>query len=189
MRLPSFLPLAVLLGACAPSAPSVPAMRPTAVDLPPDVAGSSPPIGEPLKQWCYEVGDAPSRIRPRCEPSPERCDTALAKARRDGLADGFGDPFSECRPMRKDDFTRPRRLSGKAPLYSQEQREAGGGGAAIARCTLTVEGNLVNCQIIKSMPLMDQAILDAMATWRFEPMRFMGRPVSTTFTIPFHFAP
>ena len=32
------------------------------------------------------------------------------------------------------------------------------------------------------------ADLDALATWSFEPVRFVGRAVNTTYTVPFHFA-
>lgn len=188
MRLSIVLPLAVLLGlgACAPS---VPPRSQTAVDLPPDRSDPFLPlVGQP-KQWCYEVGDAPARIMPQCVNSPDLCEVALAKARQGALADGFGNPFSECRAMRTGDFRRPRRLSGKAPLYTRKAREAGVRGKLVARCTVTVQGTIENCHILVSLPLMDKAVLDAMATWRFEPALFMGRAVNTIFTVPFRLVP
>lgn len=188
MRPSLVLPLAVLLGlgACAPPAP---ARSPTRYVMLPDLKDPSIPVGKVPKRWCYEVGNAPAQIRPRCEKSPDLCEAALAEARRGGLADGFGDPFSECRAMRREDFKRPRRLSGKAPFYSPEAREAGVGGKVVAECIITATGTIEKCQIIKSLPALDQAVLDALATWRFEPMYFVGRAVSTKYTVPFVFKP
>jgi hypothetical protein len=137
------------------------------------------------KRWCYEVGNAPARIHPRCEPSPDLCAAKLAEARQRGREEGFGDPFSECRPMRPDDIQRPRRLSGKTPLLSRKAREAGAQGKVVAECLITVEGNAEDCHILVSVPLLDQMILDSLATWRFEPMRFVGRAVRSKYIAPF----
>jgi protein TonB len=188
MRLPFVIPLLLLLAACAPPAPPA---EPTALDLPsePEPERDNRPVGELPKDWCYEVGNAPARIKPDCKPSPEACDVALTEARRGGLDAGFGDPFSACRPMRADDFTRPHRLSGKMPVYSHAAREAGVHGRMRVRCTLTVLGLLEKCQILDSMPLMDQAVLEATTTWRYEPVRFVHRAISTTYTIPLLISP
>jgi TonB family protein len=191
MRLAFVLPLAALLAACTNPAPKVPAEAEgsPALDMPLDRASYSKPVPAATeKRWCYEVGDAPAHIKPRCESSPETCEAALGLARQGGVADGFGNPFSECRPLRSDDFTRPHRLSGKAPVVSSEAREAGLKDAMIVQCTLTTSGILDDCRIIRSIPLMDQAVLTALSTWRFEPSRFVGRPVSIKYTIPFRFA-
>ena len=91
--------------------------------------------------------------------------------------------------MREDDIRRPKRISGKAPIYSQEAREAGVHGKLIARCTITVEGTTENCHIVASLPPMDQAVLDALATWRFNPMLFVGRAVKFEYTVPFVLKP
>lgn len=91
--------------------------------------------------------------------------------------------------MRRDDFTRPRRLAGKAPVFPHEAREAGVRGRVVARCTLTETGTVENCRILRSLPLLDQAVLDAAVTWRFEPVRFVGRAVNMEYTIPFNFQP
>ena len=189
MRISLILPLAVLLGleACALPAPSVPAMSPTARDTPPERIDLFTPISRQPKRWCYEIGNAPARIRPQCTKSPESCEDNLAEARRGGLADGFGDPFSECRPMRQDDIRIPIRISGKAPIYSQKASEAGVRGKLVARCTITVEGTTENCHILVSLPPMDQTVLDVLATWRFNPMLFVGRPVKVEYTFPFVF--
>jgi hypothetical protein len=36
---------------------------------------------------------------------------------------------------------------------------------------------------------MDKAVLDALATWRFDPMHFVGRPVKIEYMIPFILEP
>ncbi len=187
MRLAFAFVLSIFLGACAPP---VPPAEPIAPDLPPDLASYSQPIGgEPAKEWCYEVGNAPAHVKPLCKPSPEACESALAEARRVGVEEGFGDPFSECRPLSINDMTRPHRLSGKAPVFSHAAREAGAHGTVLVRCKLTALGYLEGCRIVRSVPLMDQAVLEATTTWRYEPARFLGRAISTTFTIPIRVSP
>ena len=58
----------------------------------------------------------------------------------------------------------------------------------IAQCMITADGDVKACKIIQSLPLLDQAVLDALATWRFEPSRFVGRAVNMKYTVPFQFA-
>ena len=71
------------------------------------------------------------------------------------------------------------------PVYPLAAREAHVQGKAVAQCTITVEGNLESCKILQSLPLMDHAFLDALTTWRFEPILFLGRPIRALYTVPF----
>jgi protein TonB len=57
----------------------------------------------------------------------------------------------------------------------------------LAKCTITTEGALTHCRIIKSLPYMDQPVLDALATWRFTPIIFEGKAVNVAYTVPFVF--
>jgi TonB family protein len=84
-------------------------------------------------------------------------------------------------------MTPPRLIEGKWPAYSDEAKALGAHGKVIARCTLTEEGVLVDCRIIKSLPPLDQAVLDALATRRYTPTCYKGHPQRVYYTFPFNF--
>jgi TonB family protein len=72
----------------------------------------------------------------------------------------------------------PVRISGRAPVYTREAIAARIEGTAQVKCVITADGSLSNCHILKSVPWMDAAVLDAMSTWRFAPVLAQGKPVS-----------
>ena len=74
-------------------------------------------------------------------------------------------------------MTRPVRLSGEDPSYTREAREAGVEGMLVVRCTITSEGRLEDCRVIKGLPHMDAEVLRALSTHRYSPVTFQGRPV------------
>ncbi len=83
------------------------------------------------------------------------------------------------------ELERPRRLSGDQPIYSREALAARVSGKMAARCMLESDGKLHDCVIVTSLPLVDQALLDALKTWRVEPPKFMGRSVSMPYLVPY----
>jgi periplasmic protein TonB len=80
-------------------------------------------------------------------------------------------------------MVRPTRIGGRDPVYTREAREAHVEGLAIAKCVLQSSGELTGCRLVKGLPFMDRAILDALATYRFTPVLFQGRPVSVEYVI------
>jgi protein TonB len=82
-------------------------------------------------------------------------------------------------------MTRPRRLSGDDPRFSREALEAGVQGTMIVKCVIETDGRLDNCRVIKTLPYMEKAVLEALSTHRYSPVMFQGRAqrVDYTFTI------
>ena len=82
-------------------------------------------------------------------------------------------------------MTRPKRLSGDEPRFSREALEANVSGMMIVKCVIEVDGRLENCRVVKALPYMEKAVLDALGTHRYSPVMFQGRPqrVDYTFTI------
>lgn len=74
--------------------------------------------------------------------------------------------------------TAPVRLSGSEPVYTPEALAARVEGDAQVKCTVTEEGKLVDCTILRSVPFMDRAVLEALASWRFSPATRRGRAVA-----------
>jgi TonB family protein len=77
---------------------------------------------------------------------------------------------SEAPPSRSaGEYTAPVLISGAVPEYTQEALDARVGGRVSARCRITKTGRVTGCQTVESIPLMDKAVLDALATWRCKP--------------------
>ena len=75
-------------------------------------------------------------------------------------------------------MTRPERVSGADPVYTREALEAHVQGLMIVKCVIGVDGYLSNCRIIKPLPYMEKAVLDALSTRRYKPVTFQGRPIT-----------
>ncbi len=79
-------------------------------------------------------------------------------------------------------MTRPERLAGPIPQYTREALEAHVQGLMIVKCVITIEGKVEKCRIIKPLPHMEQAVLDALYATRYKPVTFQGRPVQVDYT-------
>jgi len=79
-------------------------------------------------------------------------------------------------------MTRPSSISPDEIQFTREAREAKVSGTMIVRCLITTEGALQNCRIMKSVPMMDQAVLSSLAQHRGAPVLYQGRPVAAEYT-------
>jgi len=80
-------------------------------------------------------------------------------------------------------MTRPEQLSGEPVRYTREALAAQVEGTILLKCVITIDGRLDNCRVIKPLPHMSQAVLDAVSTWRYKPVRYQGRPVAVDYLI------
>ncbi|WP_239469822.1 energy transducer TonB [Archangium violaceum] len=79
-------------------------------------------------------------------------------------------------------MTPPEMLSGAAVRYTPEALVARVSGLVIARCTITREGAVEHCRILKGLPYMDEAVIEALESRRYRPVLFQGNPVSVPYT-------
>lgn len=77
---------------------------------------------------------------------------------------------------------RPKKLSGRDPEYSAQALAAKVSGLMIVRCVIETDGRLEQCKVIKSLPHMEDAVLSALATHRYTPVMFQGRPQRVNYT-------
>ena len=56
-------------------------------------------------------------------------------------------------------------------------------GVVIVEATTDMYGRVQNVNIIKSVPLLDQAAVDAVRQWVYEPMVINGRPRGVIFVV------
>jgi periplasmic protein TonB len=88
-------------------------------------------------------------------------------------------------------MTRPVLISGPGgkmvPEYTPQAREAQVEGTMLVQCTITPEGSVTSCKIIKPVPLMETQVLQFLAGSKYTPVMFQGRPVQVNYVLKFTF--
>jgi periplasmic protein TonB len=86
------------------------------------------------------------------------------------------------------DVLRPLKVSGPTPLYTEIARRARIEGVVIVEAIIDQRGEVTNVRVLKSLPLgLDQAAVDAVSQWRFEPATLNGKPVAVYYTLTVNF--
>jgi protein TonB len=81
----------------------------------------------------------------------------------------------------------PRKIVDVHPLYPEMARSARVEGTVILEAVLDTSGHVTQLRVLKSVPLLDQAALDAVRQWKYTPSIYYGRPVSVLLTITVRF--
>ncbi len=71
---------------------------------------------------------------------------------------------------------------GKPVSYSREALEARVEGTMIVKCTITVEGRVERCTVLKTLPFLEEAVLENLYSSRYAPVTFQGKPVAVGYT-------
>jgi protein TonB len=82
----------------------------------------------------------------------------------------------------------PTKTHSAAPIYPPTAREAGVQGVIILEVVIGVDGAVSNARVLRSIPLLDQAALDAVRQWRYEPTLLNGVPTPVIMTVTVNFA-
>lgn len=77
---------------------------------------------------------------------------------------------------------KPPRIVDAAPVMPQVARQAGIRGVVILEITIGTDGRVSDVKVLRSIPLLDQAAIDAARQWRYEPTRLNGAPVPVIMT-------
>jgi protein TonB len=75
------------------------------------------------------------------------------------------------------------KLTDVAPRYAADALAAHVQGPVIIEATISADGTVTPVRVTRSIPLLDQAALDAVRQWRFAPILFDGTPVSLVITL------
>jgi len=81
----------------------------------------------------------------------------------------------------------PRKTVDVRPVYPEVARLAHVEGTVILEAVLDTRGYVTQLKVIRSVPFLDQAALDAVKQWRYTPSLYGGRPVSVLMTITVRF--
>ncbi|MBI4276289.1 energy transducer TonB [Candidatus Uhrbacteria bacterium] len=81
----------------------------------------------------------------------------------------------------------PQRLEHVLPEYPAIARTARVQGIVIIQATINETGLVVEAEVLRSIPLLDQAALDAVRQWRYMPTLLNGKPVPVVMTVTVQF--
>lgn len=73
------------------------------------------------------------------------------------------------------------------PRYPEVARQARVEGIVILEAKADEQGNVVDAKVLRSIPILDQAAIDAVKQWKYEPMLIDGKPRKIIFTVTVRF--
>jgi TonB family protein len=82
----------------------------------------------------------------------------------------------------------PERTKYVAPGYPEIAQAANVTGIVIIEALVDEEGNVGTAKVVKSIPLLDQAALDAVMQWKYTPTLLNGAPVPVVMTVTVNFS-
>jgi TonB family protein len=82
----------------------------------------------------------------------------------------------------------PTKIKDVRPAYPPVAREAGVTGVVIIEVRIGTDGSIEEAHVLRSIPLLDQAALDAVKQWQFVPTLLNGQPVPIIMTVTINFA-
>jgi protein TonB len=81
----------------------------------------------------------------------------------------------------------PTRVKNVNPVYPEEAKAAGVSGVVIVEIRIGTRGSVAEARVVRSVPLLDQAALDAIYQWEYEPTMLNGEPVDVLMTVTVNF--
>jgi protein TonB len=174
----------------APVPPPPPVTRAPTAAAPTPAAPTNPDIAPTF---------APEAIKPEvAAPGPP--DLGLPPGA--GVPEGIGivatdkpivitppDPPRPAVPVRVGDLpVTPRKIVDVRPLYPEIARAARVEGTVIMEAVLDTNGRVTQLRVLKTVPMLEQAAVDAVRQWRYTPSLYGGHPVSVLMTITVRFA-
>jgi periplasmic protein TonB len=156
-----------------PREPARPRTLPSqAIVAPTEVPDAEPPEQEPIESLASggveggEAGGVPGGI-------PGGVTGGVVG----GVVDGTG-----ARMEFDERMTHPQYLGGPSPQYTAKALEREVQGTMIVKCVVTAEGRVHGCRVLKSLPFMDRAVVDALERRRYRPATLGGQPVEVDYT-------
>ena len=86
------------------------------------------------------------------------------------------------------DVKPPTKIKDVPPVYPFIAQAAKVGGMVIIEAVVGPDGRVTDARILRSIPLLDRAALDAVSQWVYTPTLFNGVPVAVIMTVTVTFA-
>ena len=147
-------------------------------------AGAVIPIGQEVEAQRKEAEAVGASIATGAAAAQQQ----TAKGVLGGVVGGVVSPVEPVAPVRATGEIKPPKLIKMVqPVYPEEARKAGVEGIVILEVTTDQSGRVASVRILKSVPLLDQAAIEAVKKWLYEPMIIDGKPTPVIFTVTVNF--
>jgi len=81
----------------------------------------------------------------------------------------------------------PKKLKHVAPIYPDIAKQARVQGVVILECTISPQGKVTNVTVLRGIPLLDTAAVEAVKQWVYTPTLLNGVPVPVIMTVTVNF--
>jgi protein TonB len=81
----------------------------------------------------------------------------------------------------------PKKLKNVPPSYPEIAKQARVQGVVILECTISPQGKVTDVKVLRGIPLLDQAAIDAVKQWVYSPTLLNGVPVPVIMTVTVNF--
>jgi periplasmic protein TonB len=81
----------------------------------------------------------------------------------------------------------PKKIKNENPTYPDIAKQARVQGIVILECTISPQGKVTDVKILRGIPLLDQAAVDAVKQWVYTPTLLNGVPVPVIMTVTVNF--
>ena len=100
---------------------------------------------------------------------------------------GAPDCREACSRIRSGSIRTPRLVSRVEPVYPPAAKAANIQGVVILEVVIGTDGTVKEGRVLRSISLLDQAALDAVVQWKYEPTLLNGAPVEVIATVTLNF--
>jgi protein TonB len=99
-----------------------------------------------------------------------------------------GRQAGSARPLRVGgNISAPTKIKNVNPVYPDEAKDAKVQGVVIIETRVEADGTVGEAHILKSIPMLDEAALEAVRQWEFMPTHLNGQPVPVIMTVTVNF--
>lgn len=86
-------------------------------------------------------------------------------------------------------MTKPVRIGGRDPVYTEAARKARIEGTVIVEATIDRAGRVTEARVLRGLPLgLSESALAAVETWLFEPSTLSGEPINVRYRVLVNFS-
>ncbi|MEN6560382.1 MAG: energy transducer TonB [Acidobacteriota bacterium] len=140
-----------------------------------------------VRQWVYEPAVVNGKPEPVSFTVTVRFDLDQDKKGAGGAAAAGGAVGGVLQSQAGSNVKPPRLVQEVRPVYPEVARKAGVEGTVIMEATADTYGRVSAVKVLRSIPLLDQAAVDALRQWIYEPMVIDGKPQPVTFNVTMRF--
>jgi len=115
----------------------------------------------------------------------EKADAVAAKEKADAAEARAKAKMAAVRPGGR--IMAPKKIKDVKPVYPAIAQSARVGGVVTIEATIGADGKVIDATVVRSIPLLDQAALDAVRQWEYLPTMLNGVPVPILLTVTINF--